>query len=206
MELDFASIAPIDRYKFLTAVVVPRPIAWVTSINEAGLVNAAPFSFFNAMGSQPAIVALGIATRGKGVPKDSFRNIEHSGEFVVNVVTYAARDAMNRTAADFPPDASEVDAVGLETRPSVKVKPPRLALSPVNLECRKSTIVEVGRNRVLIGEILYAHIADEYYDAERGYVAAEKLDLIGRMHGRGWYARTTDLFETPRVNPDGSRV
>lgn len=206
MELDFASIAPVDRYKILTAVVVPRPIAWVTSINEAGLVNAAPFSFFNAMGSQPAIVALGIAGRGQGVSKDSFRNITTSGEFVVNVVTHAAREAMNRTAADFSPEVSEVEAVGLELRPSVKVQPPRLALSPVNLECRKSTIVEVGNNRVLIGEILYAHIADEFYDAERGYVAAEKLDLIGRMHGRGWYARTTDLFEMPRVNPDGSSM
>lgn len=206
MELDFASIAPRDRYKILTAVVLPRPIAWVTSLNEAGLVNAAPFSFFNAMGSRPAIVALGIADRGKGVPKDSIRNIEATGEFVVNVVTYAAREMMNRTAADFPAEVSEVSAAGLETAPSVKVKPPRLALSPVNLECRKSTLVEVGTNRVLIGEILHVHIADEFYDAERGYVAADKLDLIGRMHGRGWYARTTDLFEMPRVNPDGSQA
>jgi len=205
MELDFESIAPVDRYKILTAVVVPRPIAWVTSVDAAGIVNAAPFSFFNAMGSKPAIVALGIANRGKSVPKDSIRNIEASGEFVVNVVTYAARELMNRTAADFPPNVSEVDAVGLETHPSVRVKPPRLAISPVNLECRKSAIVEVGSNRVLIGEILYAHIADEFYDAEHGYVASEKLDLIGRMHGRGWYARTSDLFEMPRVNPDGSR-
>lgn len=206
MELDFASIAPRNRYKILTAVVLPRPIAWVTSLNEAGLVNAAPFSFFNAMGSRPAIVALGIADRGKGVPKDSIRNIEATGEFVVNVVTYAAREMMNRTAADFPAEVSEVSAAGLETAPSVKVKPPRLALSPVNLECRKSTLVEVGTNRVLIGEILHVHIADEFYDAERGYVAADKLDLIGRMHGRGWYARTTDLFEMPRVNPDGSQA
>lgn len=204
MELDFESIAPVDRYKILTAVVVPRPIAWVTSMDVNGLINAAPFSFFNAMGSNPAIVALGIAGRGKGVLKDSMRNIENTGEFVVNMVTYASREIMNRTAADFPPEASEVEVVGLETIASIKVKPPRLAIAPINLECRKSTIVEVGRNRVLIGEIVYAHIADEFYDAERGYVAAEKLDLIGRMHGRGWYARTTDLFEMPRVNPDGS--
>ena len=115
MELDFATTPPIERYKFLTAVVVPRPIAWVTSLDAAGVVNIAPFSFFNAMGSQPAIVALGIASRGKGVPKDSFRNIQERGEFVVNLVTYDAREWMNRTGADFPPGVSEAEAIGLET-------------------------------------------------------------------------------------------
>ena len=204
MELDFARIPPIERYKVLCAVVVPRPIAWVTTVSKAGVTNGAPFSFFNAMGSQPAIVALGIGSRGKGVPKDSLRNIQETGEFVVNLVTYSAREAMNRTAADFPPEVSELEAVGLATQPSVVVKPPRLALSPVHLECKLATIVEVGRNRVTLGEIMHAHIVDEFYDAGRGYVATDKLDLIGRMHGRGWYARTTDLFEMPRVNPDGT--
>lgn len=206
MELDFATIAPNERYKVLTAVVVPRPIAWVTTVSASGIVNVAPFSFFNAMGSQPAIVALGIASRGKGIPKDTLRNIQDTGEFVVNLVTYAAREVMNRTAADFPPDESELNAVGLDTRPAVVVKPPRLVLSPVHLECKLATIVEVGHNRVTIGEIVHAHVADEFYDPVKGYVATEQLDLIGRMHGRGWYARTTDLFEMPRVNPDGTRA
>jgi flavin reductase (DIM6/NTAB) family NADH-FMN oxidoreductase RutF len=156
------------------------------------------------MGSQPAIVALGIGSRGKGVPKDSLRNIEETREFVVNLVTYDAREAMNRTAADFPPEVSELEAVGLATHPAQVVKPPRLALSPVHLECKLATIVEVGRNRVTIGEIVHAHIADAYYDPVKGYVATDRLDLIARMHGRGWYARTTDLFELPRVNPDGT--
>jgi flavin reductase (DIM6/NTAB) family NADH-FMN oxidoreductase RutF len=204
MELDFAKIPPTERYKFLTAVVVPRPIAWVTSVSPTGVINVAPFSFFNAMGSQPAIVALGIVSRGKGVPKDSFKNIQETGEFVVNLVTYDAREAMNRTAADFPPEISELDAVGLESMPAVTVKPPRLALSPVHLECKLATIVEVGRNRVIIGEVLHAFIRDEFYDPVKGYVATEKLDFIGRMHGRGWYARSSDLFLLPRVNPDGS--
>lgn len=203
MELTFANISATDRYKILTAVVVPRPIAWVTSLDENGVVNVAPFSFFNAMGSEPAIVALGISQRSPGVPKDTFRNIEERGEFVVNVVTYAAREVMNRSAADFPAGESELKMIGLEALPSVVVKPPRLAISPVNLECRRATIVDIGRNRVILGEILHARIADEFYDAKRGYVAADKLDLIGRMHGRGWYARTTDLFEMPRVGPDG---
>jgi flavin reductase (DIM6/NTAB) family NADH-FMN oxidoreductase RutF len=204
MELDFATISPTDRYKFLCAVVVPRPIAWVTTVSTAGVVNVAPFSFFNAMGSQPAIVALGIASRGKGVPKDTFKNIQDTREFVVNLVTYAAREPMNRTGADFAPEVSELTAVGLETQPSLVVKPPRLVLSPVHLECKLATIVEVGRNHVTIGEIVHAQIADEFYDPVKGYVASEKLDLIARMHGRGWYARTTDLFELPRINPDGS--
>lgn len=204
MELDFAKISPTERYKILTAVVVPRPIAWVTTISTAGVVNVAPFSFFNAMGSQPAIVALGISSRGKGVPKDSFKNIQDTREFVVNLVTYSARESMNRSAADYPPEVSELAAVGLETRPALMVKPPRLALSPVHLECRLATIVEVGRNHVTIGEIVHAHVADEFYDPVKGYVATDKLDLIGRMHGRGWYSRTTELFEMPRVNPDGA--
>jgi flavin reductase (DIM6/NTAB) family NADH-FMN oxidoreductase RutF len=203
MELDFNQLSPVERYKFLTAVVVPRPIAWVTTLDESGRVNAAPFSFFNAMGTQPAIVALGIGSRGKGVLKDTLANVEKTGEFVVNMVAYSAREEMNRTAADFPPETSEVGAVGLETVASNIVKPPRLVLAPVSMECRNSTIVEVGRNRLLIGEVLHAHIDDEYFDPEKFYVAAEKLDLIGRMHGRGWYARTTDLFELPRVGTDG---
>jgi len=206
MELDFNKLPPPDRYKILCAVVVPRPIAWVTTVSTAGVVNVAPFSFFNAMGSQPAIVALGIASRGKGVPKDTLKNIQDTREFVVNLVTFAARDAMNRSAADFPPEVSELSALGLETQPAVAVKPPRLALSPVHLECKLATIVEVGRNQVTIGEVVHTHIADEFYDPVKGYVAAEKLDLIARMHGRGWYARTTELFELPRVNPDGTRA
>lgn len=206
MEFDFARLAQSERYKILAAVVVPRPIAWVTTIDPAGLVNVAPFSFFNAMGSEPPIVALGISRRPGGEAKNTFRNISETGEFVVNLVTYAARESMNHTAAEHPPGVSELEAVGLESTPSVAVRPPRLALSPVHLECRRAAIVEVGRNRVVIGEVLHAHVADEYYDRVRGHVATDRLDLIARMHGRGWYARTTDLFDMPRTAIDGARA
>ncbi len=206
MEIDFTTCAPVDRYKILTAVVVPRPIAWVTSIGEDGVVNAAPFSFFNAMGSDPAVVAIGIGARPGGGPKDTLRNIRTTGEFVVNVVTHAARMAMNATAADFPPHEGEVAAVGLETRPAAAVRVPRLALSPAHLECRLETVLEIGANRIVIGRVVHVRIDDAFIDPERLHVAAERLDLIGRMHGRGWYSRTTDRFDMPRVTPEEARA
>lgn len=205
MEFDFSSIPEALRYKLMTAVVVPRPIAWVTTSSRDGVVNVAPFSFFNMLGGDPPIVALGIGDRPNGEPKDTRRNITETGEFVVNLVTFAAREAMNRTAAEFPPGESELEIVDLATRPSVRVQPPRLALSPVNLECVRREIVAIGDNRIVLGEVVHARIDDTFFDPATGYVATERLDLIGRMHGRGWYVRTTDLFDMPRVSPDQAR-
>jgi flavin reductase (DIM6/NTAB) family NADH-FMN oxidoreductase RutF len=201
MLFDFDALSARNRYKLLVATVVPRPIAWVVSQNAAGHVNAAPFSFFNALSGDPPVVGIGIGPRPDGTPKDSTANIRATGEFVVNLVPDAAAAAMNVTAIEFAPDVSEVIEAGLDMLPSVKVRPPRIAQSPVALECTLLQIVELGPARVLVlGRVLAMHVQDEaVLDAGRCYIDTPKLHLIGRMHGAGWYARTSDLFEMPRI-------
>ncbi|RKX34130.1 MAG: flavin reductase family protein [Verrucomicrobia bacterium] len=202
MHLNFTTAAPIDRYKILTAVVVPRPIAWITTTDRKGRINAAPFSFFNAVGTDPALVAISIGDRRPGVPKDTARNIRSTREFVINLVTGKNAAAMNVTAAEFEEGVDELAKAGLTTLPSVQVTPPRIAESPVHLECREVQTIEIGRNRIVIGEVVEVHIDDAYYDGSKGYVATERLDAVGRMHGRGWYSGTSDLFEISRVKPE----
>src|SRR5690606_16045685 len=114
MELDLTALSPSVRYKVLTALVIPRPIAWVTSLDEAGRVNAAPFSFFNVLGNKPPLIAFAPGDRPDGAPKDTARNIKVSGEFVVNLVDRQCAELMHRTAAPFLPEVSEVEALGLE--------------------------------------------------------------------------------------------
>ena len=200
MEFDLDKLNARDRYKLLVGVVVPRPIALVTTVDGAGRVNAAPFSFFNAVGSDPPLVVLGVGDRPGGEPKDTARNIRETGEFVVNLVDESMARAMNVCAADFPAGTDELACAGLTARPSARVRPPRVAEARVCLECREARTVEMGRNRVILGEVLWLHIGDEFVDRERLHVHAEKLGLIARMHGAGWYARTSDLFEMPRMS------
>ena len=213
MRFDMDKLAGRDRYKLLTGVVVPRPIALVTTVDADGTANAAPFSFFNAMGSDPALVVLGVGNRSREAPKDSARNIRAGGEFVVNVVTDEIAGAMNVTAVDFPPGVDELDAAGLTAAASHRVRPPRVAESPVNMECREHSTVEIGKNRVILGEVLCMHVRDDLVDPVRFYVHTERLNAVGRMHAPGWYCRTHDRFDLPRMtyeewsraNPDGER-
>jgi flavin reductase (DIM6/NTAB) family NADH-FMN oxidoreductase RutF len=136
MQIDPSLHTKEDNYKLLTNLVVPRPIAWISSLSQSGLINLAPFSFFNAVGSDPMYVVVGIGRRDSGEPKDSARNIQTSGEFVVNLVTEDLLAAMNITAAEFPPDESELSAVNLHAAPSIHLKAPRLAEAQVSLECK----------------------------------------------------------------------
>jgi len=205
MLFDFAALTPENRYKLMTSTIVPRPIAWITSLDAEGRLNAAPFSFFNALAGDPPIVGIGIGghsgSRQPGRGKDSAANIRARGEFVVNLVPYDAREAMNVTAIEFTPDVDEVAEAGLETLPSTRVAPPRLAASPVSLECERFVIIDVAVDRaIVLGRIVAMHVRDEaVLNAERCHIDTPKLDLIGRMHGGGWYARTTDRFELPRI-------
>jgi flavin reductase (DIM6/NTAB) family NADH-FMN oxidoreductase RutF len=189
-------------YKLLVSTVVPRPIAWVTTQDIDGTVNAAPFSFFNAVSGNPPVVVFGIGGRGPGDVKDTGGNVRRTGEFVVNLVSNALASQMNITAIDFPKDVNELLQAGLHVAPSSKVKPPRIAESPVSFECERLVIVEVGVDRaVVLGKVVAIHVADDcVLDSARCYIDTPKLDLIGRMHGRGWYARTTDRFEMPRID------
>jgi flavin reductase (DIM6/NTAB) family NADH-FMN oxidoreductase RutF len=203
MEFDFERLAADDRYKILTSTIVPRPIAWVTTLSKNGVRNAAPFSFFNAMSKTPPILAIGIQANADGSMKDSARNILETREFVVNLVSGAAAEAMNLTSIDVPSDVDELSLAALETSPSVKVKPERIAISPVAFECRLHTPVEVAPSQLIVlGEILQAHVTDDFVlDREKHYIDAPALNLIGRMHGRGWYTTTEDLFRIQRPEP-----
>jgi flavin reductase (DIM6/NTAB) family NADH-FMN oxidoreductase RutF len=204
MLFDFAEIAPRNRYKLMVSTIAPRPIAWVVSQDAQGVLNAAPFSFFNAFAGDPPIVGIGIAGRSSGKHKDTRANVGETGEFVVNMVSDETAAAMNITSMDFPPDVDELSEAGLTTLASVRVKPPRIAESPVSLECVVHQIVDFSATSSLIlGKILAMHVRDDVVlDAENAYIDTPKLKLIGRMHGSSWYARTSDLFELPRMRVD----
>lgn len=201
MLFDFATIAAQDRYKLLVATVGPRPIAWVVSQDRNGLTNAAPFSFFNVVSGEPPLVIIGIGGRKPGDAKDTGNNIRETGQFVVNLVSDANAEAMNITAIDFPHDVNEIAEARLTTLPSSKIKPPRIAESPVAFECETHMLLDVGIDRTLIlGRVVAIHVHDDcVLNAERCYIDTPKLNLIGRLHGAGWYARTTDRFEMPRI-------
>ena len=201
MQLNLSELSPGKRYSVLSSLVLPRPIAWVTTLNEDGGVNAAPFSYFQIMGENPPLVVLGIGKRSDGGAKDSFRNIRRAREFVINIVTEANAEAMNLCATDFPPGTSEVAALGLATEPSVLVKPPRLAAAPAHLEARELQTLLIGGNQVVMGELLMVHIRDEYIEAETLHVHTEKMGVIGRLQGGldGGYTRTQDRFYLKRL-------
>lgn len=200
MQFDMETLAPRDRYKILTSTVTPRPIAWVTSQSAAGLVNAAPFSFFNVMGDDPPIVVIGVLRHPDNRPKDTAANILETGEFVVNLVSEDLAEAMNITCMDAPPEVDELECAGLHAAASVKVAPPRIAESPVSFECKTFKTVETGPHQVIVlGQVVMAHIRDDMVlDAERCHMDTPALKLVARMHGSGWYARSSDLFEMER--------
>lgn len=199
MEIDLPNLEAIERYKFLTSVVVPRPIAWVTSSSPEGVVNAAPFSFFNVFGSKPPLVVLGIGNRpDTGEPKDTVLNIKASGQFVIHTVSEGQAKQMVKTSTALPREDSELAAYGLETVPSQKVAPPRIAGAPVALECELHSIQEIGQNRLIVAQVVHASIDDAFYDPKTGYVDAAAMQLIGRMHGPNGYCRTDSLFEIER--------
>jgi flavin reductase (DIM6/NTAB) family NADH-FMN oxidoreductase RutF len=204
MLFDFKEIPAKECYKLLVSTVTPRPIAWVVSQSAKGIVNAAPFSFFNAFSGEPPVVGIGIGSHTPERAKDTRANIREIGQFVVNLVSEANAEAMNITAIEFDPIVDELEQAGLTPVPSVRVKPPRIAESPVAMECELMQIVDWGENGLVLGRVLAMHIHDEcVLDAGKNYIDTPKLKLIGRMHGRGWYARTTDLFEMPRIPVKG---
>ncbi|MBW6398813.1 flavin reductase family protein [Roseomonas sp. HJA6] len=200
MHFDFRSIPPEQAYKLVVASVVPRPVAWVVTQDREGNVNAAPYSFFNAFSSNPVIVGIGCGPRSPGSPKDTLANIEATGQFVVNLVSAATAEQMNVTAIDFPAGVNEIEQAGLTTAPSAVVKVPRIAESPVALECEIFQFVPAGHHTIVMGRVVAEYVRDDcVMDASKFYLDTPKLELVGRMHGRGWYARTTDRIEIPRI-------
>src|SRR5579864_7440314 len=200
MILDISQAPILDVYHLLVGIVTPRPIAWVTSVNAAGVVNLAPFSFFNAFGANPSVVVFSPVLRRDGSKKDTLRNVEANGEFVLNAAVESLAEQINLSSKEVPPEESEIKLTGLHTLPSLKVKPPRLAESPINMECVVRQIVPVGNGPIsanlVIGEIVMMHIDDSLLDAN-GRIDPRKLRTIARLGG-DYYCRTSDLFEMKR--------
>jgi flavin reductase (DIM6/NTAB) family NADH-FMN oxidoreductase RutF len=189
-----------DNFKTMLSCVMPRPIAFVSTISADGVGNLAPFSFFNGVGSNPPAVIFSPATKADGTDKDTVCNLRAVGECVVNVVPFAIRDAMNEASFPFPPEVDEFEAAGFTPLPSIIVRPPRVAQSPVHMECRLVEIVKVGSGplsaNICIAEILCFHVANDLLLAD-GTVDVEKVDLIGRLGGDG-YATIRDRFDLPK--------
>ncbi|MGY8687248.1 MAG: flavin reductase family protein [Verrucomicrobiales bacterium] len=198
MEFDFEGKDLPQAYKLLAGLVTPRPIAWVTTIDEEGRVNAAPFSFFNVFGADPPIVAFAPGNRAPGIPKDTARNLRRNGQFVVNLANETLADAMVACAASRPHGENELDHVNLTTAPSTSINTPRIAEAPVSLECTEWSTLEIGRNRLVIGVVKRVHVQEGILDPQTLHVNLEAYRPIGRMHGPDGYTRTRDVFTIER--------
>lgn len=197
-ELDLLHTHSERAYPILAALIAPRPIAWITTLHENGLVNAAPFSFFNLFGDAPPLVIFAPGNREDGTPKDTAANCARTGEFVVNLVSEELAEAMVATSSPMLAGVSETEQFQLETAASSLVRPPRIAAAPAALECKVHRIEEIGENRIVLGIVHRVWIADALYDAGAQRVRGEAYHPVGRMAVPDWYCRTRDLFEIAR--------
>ena len=191
--------------RVLTGVVVPRPIAFVSTMSKDGLINLAPYSFFNAVAYDPPTIVFSSSRQAGDKRKDTLAHIEETGEFVVNIVVDDIAEAMNRTAAEYPSEVNEFEIAGLTPAPSERVKPPRVAESPVNMECRLLQVVPLGQgdhqHGLVIGEVVLMHIRDDIIDGHR--INHQRLKPTGRLAGN-MYCHTSEVFEMvrPVYTPD----
>jgi flavin reductase (DIM6/NTAB) family NADH-FMN oxidoreductase RutF len=198
MEFDLEGEHAERAYSLLASLVMPRPIALVTTLGEDDVVNAAPFSFFNLLGTEPPILGIAPGDRADGTPKDTARNIRLNHQFVVNLVDESIAEAMNLTAASLPYGTGELAAAGLSTAASSCIRAPRIAEAPASLECTEWGTLQIGGNRLIIGLIHRIHVKDAYVDFENLRIRTDELHLIGRMASPHWYCRTRDRFEMKR--------
>ena len=202
LTLAFSDLEPRERYKLLCATIVPRPIALVTSVGRDGVVNAAPFSFFNVFSEDPALIVLGLQHKPEEDRKDTTRNIAETGAFVVNLVDEALAEGMSICAIDFPPQVSEIEAAGLDLLPGVDIAVPRIAQAPFALECRRTVSLAFGPQReLLVGEVIRLHARAGLMDPERLRVDMEAYRPVGRLFGEH-YARQRDRFDLNRGTYD----
>jgi len=203
VQFDPAALPPNGMYKLLISSVVPRPIAWVSSVDASGVRNLAPFSYFMAITDDPPTIAFSCSYRGAGADgkKDTLRNVEATGEFVVNVVDDDRAAQMNVTSGDYPPEVDEFEMAGLSVAPGARVRAPRVADAPISMECRLDRVVPVGRANLVLGRIVYMHVRDGLYDAATGRVDMRRLRPVGRLAGN-LYTHVHDIFEMKRPNPD----
>lgn len=198
MQIDPGELSPIEAYKLLISMIVPRPIAFISTRGRDDSTNLAPFSFFNGVSSHPPVVSVAIGQKAGGVPKDTLRNIRDTGEFVVNMVTESIGASMHQASADYPHGISEFAQVGLTPVPSVKVRAPRVAESPVSLECTLLQEVPIpdSTTSLILGRVLWYHVADEIISDLT--VDIELYPVIGRLGGRA-YCTLGSTFTMPRA-------
>ena len=198
MQFDPQIVAPQSIYKLLIGCVVPRPIAWVSSLSDEAIPNLAPFSFFMAVCNNPPTLAFSSGRR-EDKKKDTIRNIEYTQDFVVNMVDDALAEQMNLTSGEYPPEVDEFALTGLTAAPGIKVKAPRVAEAPISMECRVVQILPVGHgpHSLVLGEIVYFHIRDDLYNPTTGRIDMQRLHPVGRLAGN-LYTHVHDIFEMKR--------
>lgn len=193
MEIDFSAITEYQRYKLMASLIVPRPIALVTTLGPDGTANAAPFSMFNMLGEEPPIVMISVNRLADGALKDTAANIVRTGEFVVHLSDEAMAEKMHRCGERLPPDVSELAAVGLTPAPCTQVAPPRIAEAPVAFECNLWETLETESRQIFIGRVLRLHARDGLIDTERWRVRLQDYFPVGRF-GASFYVTTRDRF------------
>ncbi|MGV4795028.1 flavin reductase [Rhizobium sp. F40D2] len=201
VSFDFKELSERERYKLMIGTIIPRPIALVTTVDEQGRINAAPFSFFNCLSADPPILAIGVENNADMSFKDTGHNIRMTEVFTVNIVSFAIAEAMHVCGARYPRGVDELKAAGLTAMPGEKVASPWIAEAPAAFECRRHVTLELGRSRqIVMGEIVYAHYQDGVVDPERLYVDPAAVDAIARLGG-DTCATIRDRFEmlTPKL-------
>jgi flavin reductase (DIM6/NTAB) family NADH-FMN oxidoreductase RutF len=198
MQIDFSTITAYQRYKLMASLIVPRPIALVTTRNADGVVNAAPFSMFNMLGEDPPILMISVNKLQDHHLKDTSANILANGEFVVHIADEPMAEQMHRCGETLPSHQSELALVGLTTAPSCAVVPPRIAEAPVAFECRLSEKLETASRHIFIGEVLWLHAREDLIDIERYRVKLQNYFPVARF-GASYYIRTRDRFS---MDPD----
>ncbi len=199
MEIDPETLPPADRYGLLISAIVPRPIAWVSTLGPDGSHNLAPFSFFTGITAQPMTLCFAPVNSRTGRKKDTLVNVEATRQFVVNGVSEALAAPMNESSADYPYGVSEFEKAGLTPVPSVKVKPPSVKQSPLRMECELLQVVTISDGplggNLVIGRVVHIHVDDALWKA--GRIHHQDFKPIGRMEG-AWYTKVSDAFELPR--------
>ncbi len=200
MKINPAELNWRARHELIMSTIVPRPIAFVSTIGENGIFDLAPFSTFTSLALKPALLCFSIGWRRNGQKKNTLRNIEFSKDFVVNIVDETLAQAMSQASAEYPSGMDKFKQVGLTPAKSDIVKAPMIAESPINMECQLSQILEFGEvpdgTHVVIGKVTLVHVKDELWSG--GYVEPTKLKAIGRTGGEDCYCRSTDIFKMKR--------
>ncbi|AHF84904.1 flavin reductase [Rhizobium leguminosarum bv. trifolii WSM1689] len=200
ISFDFKQLSERERYKLMIGTIIPRPIALVTTVDENGRINAAPFSFFNCLSADPPILAIGVENNADMSFKDTGHNIRMTEVFTVNIVSFAIAEAMHVCGARYPRGVDELKEAGLTAMPGEKVASPFIAEAPAAFECKRHVTLELGRSRqIVMGEIVYAHYRDGVVDPERLHVDPAAVDAIARLGG-DTCATIRDRFEmlTPK--------